>query len=291
MPITSIFFLMLLAGPALAGSPSLAIGTDTSALPAKLASRVQRTINKQVMDGFATAKLGLALHTDKGKSDQIRACPHAICLLDIARGESLDYAVQVTVQKGEKPGTYNILLLVAGRSQQDTWSEKIDCPGCDADEITNMVSLMCTTVGERILNAPRPPAPVTTKAEPAPVAAKIAPIAPPAPPPPMPVVSVKPEPEFYIPRLLSVATMTTGLVLVGTGIYLFHLDGEGSCTMEAGQKLCIRTYQTAGWGTGFVVGGGVLALGGLATLLFLGPKTSSPSVAFTGNGIALLGGF
>ncbi len=74
---------------------------------------------------------------------------------------------------------------------------------------------------------------------------------------------------------------TGAVAAIGTGVYFLSIDGKGTCSADA--MACPEVYETreAGWG---LVGGGV-ALGGIATYLFLkgsnSNKSSQTSVAAT----------
>jgi len=61
---------------------------------------------------------------------------------------------------------------------------------------------------------------------------------------------------------------------------VFHsINGKGTCGRSALDGECARTYNTGNLGTGSIVGGSVVAVGGLASLFFLAPSTTTSNLA------------
>jgi hypothetical protein len=234
--------LVSMAGSMLGGG--FVYATDTSTLGPKITAEVQGEIVGQVLEGFAEAKFILSSNPDKSIITQVRECEGITCLQNLAKYVGSDLVVKsdVQIKKTGKKGKpdYNIALLVARNTpNRDSWHERIDCPDCDASEITHMASLMATTIGERIVKA--------AKATPSPVPAPEKPVAV-APSPPSAAVkytALPPKPEWSVPRYVSIPVLATGLALVGTGIYRLHIDGQDSCS----QRVCPRIYETASLGT------------------------------------------
>jgi hypothetical protein len=172
----------------------------------------------------------------------------------------------------------------------EAWTEKTDCPACDAREIKHTASLLASAIAEHMKTKRSAPAPAE-EATPTPLTVT----PPPAPPPaldsrPLPA---PPKPSASVPTYLSLTALAGGAALIGAGIYLIHLDGEGTCDTAAPQELCARRYRTRNAGIGLVTGGGLAALGGLVGLIFFSPSSGATPVAlgFTGSSISVSGGF
>jgi hypothetical protein len=94
-------------------------------------------------------------------------------------------------------------------------------------------------------------------------------------------------------RLWSYAGLVVAAALVGTGAYLVHLDGKGTCDLQPGQQRCLEDYHTLGSGAGVLAGGAVLAAAA-GTLLYLDVRRGRArvGVAFDrrGAGLATLSG-
>jgi hypothetical protein len=58
-----------------------------------------------------------------------------------------------------------------------------------------------------------------------------------------------------------------GAAMVGTGIWLLVIDGDGTCDPMPGQTQCPEVYSTTGLGIGSLIGG--LALAGAGTYFAL----------------------
>jgi hypothetical protein len=96
-----------------------------------------------------------------------------------------------------------------------------------------------------------------------------------------------------VPRYLSVAAIVGGAALIATGAYLIHLDGQGTCDLTPPQEHCPERHKTQGLGIGFVAGGGLAALGGLAGLIFFPPQVGGTNVAvgFGASSLSIAGAF
>lgn len=188
-----------------------------------------------------------------------------------------------------------------GKNGRDGWVGEFtsECELCSAPEFTSAVGLnvrkALVAEAERLI-APRPTPPGTVPtAQPAEVK-PLPPVAATQPAPPATnLVSPRPasQPEWYIPRYVSVTAIVGGAALIGSGIYLLHINGEGTCDLGAGQRLCSQHYKTQGLGTGLVVGGSLAALGGLAGLIFWPPgEWNTPmALGFDGSSISVSGAF
>jgi hypothetical protein len=222
---------------------------------------------------------------------------------------------------------YAISLLVA-RDVPDRkhWQEKTECSDCSTAEAKQAVFLLSATLGERISAEASPskdepvslltpskgepdPLPPPSEAEPEPppeFTSEPDPLTPPpaivapparspgaivAPPPPEPKIETKPE--WYKSKKVAIAAMAGGVVLMGTGIYLLKLDGEGTCDLVAPTQRCPDRYKTANLGAGFLIGGGLAAMAGLASYYFFSFRThaTQTTVGFTGSSISVQGTF
>jgi hypothetical protein len=284
--------MFLLASHAWAGSQkTAAIAADTSSLNQKVATEIQEGINAQVVDGFGAARITVAPTSDARIVGRARDCAGATCLQEIARGERLDLVVQIKVQV-KKPGKkgkadYDISMVVAQVSPEvDSWREKIECPGCGAEDVDHMVSLLATTIGEKIAKDASVPA-----AAPAlPPVAAVTPQPVPLPAPPVSIAdpSVPPEGSWSVPWSVSGSVLAGGVVLGLAGWYLVHINGKGICDLSSPKEHCPDRYKTSGLGYGLIAGGGAAALGGLLGLIFLGPQTARADVAVGFDGSSIL---
>ena len=297
---TAALLLVLSSHRAFAGAPStVAVAVDTSALSAKLAGEVQDGIVTAILSGLSEvfsnlvkAKVDLTPVSDAKIVAQVHDCGGIECLENLAQSERLDLVVQVNLQakKSSKKAKHDcaISIIVARDApDRDAWREKTECQGCNPAEIKHMASLLASTIAERI-NVEGPPE------KPAPPSALPRAPAPPAPLPPPTLVNPTPpapKPVWYVPRYVSVAALAGGVVLMGTGIYLLHINGQGTCSLASGQRECSKLYSMGGLGTGLLVGGSLAALGGLTGLLFFSPGTGSTQVGFSGSSISVRGTF
>ena len=91
---------------------------------------------------------------------------------------------------------------------------------------------------------------------------------------------------------LSLAALAGGAALIGTGIYLVHIDGKGTCGLSEPQELCARRYKTRTTGIGMMAGGGLAALAGVVGLVVTSSSSDARvALAFTGSSITVPGGF
>jgi hypothetical protein len=184
------------------------------------------------------------------------------------------------------------MVVARAAPDRDAWSETTDCQACAASEIKHTASLLASTIAEHIKVKATPPEPAHEPVPPRPT-----PVAPasPAPPPGVDVrqATAETSPGWYIPRALSLTALASGIVLIGTGLYLIGINGEGTCDLAASKQLCPRRYKTQTLGIGLQTGGGVAALGGAAGLLFFSPSARFTHVALniTGSSIAVSGEF
>jgi hypothetical protein len=308
---TALVLLALARPPAFAGSPSTAaIVVDTNSLGPKLAAEVQDGIVTHVLTGLTEAMSQLAATniaitpvSDSITLEQVLECEGIECLQDLGQSAKVDLVIQVRVSakqpkkpaKRAKPDYLVSMVVARPAPDRDAWSEKTVCQACEASEIRHTASLLASMIAERIkvnkaVPAPAPePPPVSTPVTVALSAPKSAlAVNSPSPPPP-----TAPEPGRYVPTALSVVALASGAVLIGSGIYLIHIHGQGTCDQATPQELCPRRYKTRNAGIGLAAGGGLAALGGLAGLIFFSPSTGSMPMALniTGSSISVSGGF
>ncbi|HEX7501589.1 MAG TPA: hypothetical protein VF524_15005, partial [Polyangia bacterium] len=222
------------------------------------------------------------------------------CLQDLAQSAKVDLVVQVRVRArpAAKKATkrlksdYLVSMIVARSTpERDAWVEKTDCSACEGSEIKHTASLLASTIAERIKIRKTPPTPLA-EAAPAPVPDTM------PPPAPQPALAVKPPlaapaPEWYVPTYLSLTALAGGVALIGSGIYLIHINGRGTCDLTAPKDLCARRYETETAGIGMVAGGGVAAIAGLVGLIAFSPSAGPSHMALniTASSISLSGGF
>jgi hypothetical protein len=304
--------------PASAATPNaVAIAVDTSGLHPKFAAEVEEGIAPRIASGLSEvmsvllgANLALTPVTEAALQARVLACEDDACLEDIAASAELDLVVRARVQparSGQKPSRKSkqdvrIAMVVARPGpDRETWSETSDCHLCTAGEIKHTASLLASTIAERIrVKVSRPAPKAVPRPTPAPPPAP-EPATPPAPEPAAPrapALEVTPAPtpppaEWYVPSYLSVTAIVGGLALAGSGLYLLHLHGEGTCDLSGAQERCPRRYDTRGAGIGLLAGGGAITVAGLAGLVFFSPRNGSSQVALhvTGSSISISGGF
>jgi hypothetical protein len=287
---TAALLLVLAAPRVFAGAPStVAIGVDTTTLGRKIADDLQDGLGQEVVNGLTEvfsnvvkAKVQLTPVSDPSLLAQVRDCEGAECLQELAKSAPVDLVVQLKVQakKATKKGKgdYTISMAVARAAPaRDAWREKTDCQACTGGDVKHMASLLASSIADHINLEVTPPVP-----EPAPVIPVVTP--PPAPPPPAPpevvATPAAPEPAFYVPRALSIAVLAGGVALAGSGVYLLHLNGRGTCELAANERQCPDLYDTAGMGTGLVIGGGAAVVAGLVGLIFFPPTARTANLAF-----------
>jgi len=284
---------------------SVAIAVDTSSLGRKAADEIQDGAAAQILAGLAAANMNLAPASDEGVVTQAQNCESADCLQALAKSAQLDLVVQARVlgKKAARRGKldYVVSMTVARPDRApEAWREQTDCQSCDAGETKHMAFLLATLIGERVASEaqpakpeptvaqPPPPSPAKTMdcPEPAPAPKRQLPIAPPAAPPTT-------DDNWSMPRSASSAIFALGLVSIGAGIYALHIDGRGTCDLHSGQQACPNIHDTKALGTGLVMGGSVVALGGLASLIFFAPASSSSHLAlsWTGSSLSFSGAF
>ncbi|HEX7508982.1 MAG TPA: hypothetical protein VF550_19570 [Polyangia bacterium] len=308
--------LVLSSHRAFAAAPStVAVAVDASDLSPKLAGEVEDGMAFAVLSGLAEvfsnlvrARVDLTPVSDATIVAQVRDCGGIECLEDLARSAGVDLVVQVNVQAKQsskrasrkasqkvKPDHAVSMIVARDAPERYAWREKTNCQGCNASEIKHMASLLASTIAERITfdalpaKAALPSTLPKALAQPAPMPVTIV-------NPPLPVTIVNPplpdpKPEWHVPRPLSIAALAGGLVLIGTGIYLRHIDGQGTCNRASGQSQCPQLHSTGALGTGMIVGGSLAALGGLTGLIFFGPSIANTQVGFTASSISLRGVF
>jgi hypothetical protein len=306
--LVAILFLALASQPALAGIPNtVAIAVDTSSLRPKVAAEVQDGIAtrivsglSEVMSALAGTDITLTPVSDHITQEGILACEGDVCLQDLARIAKVDLVIRVRVnpkqpsKKASKRSKqdFAISMVVARPApDRDAWSETTDCQACAASEVKHAASLLASAIAEHIKVKATTPEPTR---EPVPTPAPVV-VDAPAPPAGMAVhpTTTAPSPAWSVPRAASVAALAGGVLLLGSGLYLIHINGQGACDLSGSQELCARRYKTQNLGIGLLAGGGVAALGGLAGLLWFSPSTKSTPVALTitGSSIAIAGEF
>ena len=308
IPLAATLLLALASQPAFAGIPNtVAIAVDTSSLGPKVAAEVQDGIAARIVSGLSEVMSALAGTditltpvsepiTQKG----ILACEGDVCLQDLARIAKVDLVLRVRVnpkppskKASNRPKQDLLISMVVARSAptRDAWTETTDCQACAASEVKHTASLLASAIAEHIKVKARTPEPTP---EPEPPPTPVAPAAPAL----LPGVDVRPataaaSPGWSVRRSVSLTALAGGIVLMGSGLYLLHLDGEGTCDLAAPKELCARRYKTQTLGIGLLAGGSVAALGGLAGLLFFSPIARSTPLALniTGSSISLSGVF
>jgi len=288
---------LLLASNHAFGDPAstVAIGVNATIRGEKNGEELRNTVPAEALAGLVSSKLEITAALDSQIAGQARDCEDATCLQDLAKAANLALAVQVRIQ-GKKTGKkgkldYEVSMLVARDTpDRNSWHEESECSECDVAAVKHLVFLLAGTIGERITKEAQKPVPVPAPAPPTPTVE--------APPTPPPVAIVAPAPpaakrEWYVPRYLSITGIGVGAALVGTGIYLHHLNGQGTCTLAPPQSLCPRSYSTGSLGTGLMVGGGAAAVAGLVGLIFFGPNSGDSHVALgsDGSSISVSGAF
>jgi hypothetical protein len=307
---TAILILLLANHPARAGVPrTVAVGIDTSTLSPKIATEIQDGVADRVLYGLgevfsntARTRIQLVPITDAKVEGQIRDCDSDACLQDIAQSGIADLVVQVKVQvkKAAKKGKsdYGVFLIVArAYPEREAWRDQSDCKKCGIPEIKLMSSLVAGDIADRIKIDFQPPKATPPKAAPAPTPLPpVAAVRPAVPPPRATIVSppshAKPQEEAWsVPRYVSGSVLGAGLVLVGVGGYLLHINGRGTCDLAAAQWQCQQVRTTSGVGTAMVIGGSIVAAGGLAGMFLLAPSSgdSRSAKGFDGFSISLRG--
>ena len=301
IPLIATLLLVLASQDALAGIPStVAIAVDTSNLSPKVAEEVQDGIATHVLTGltqvlsaFAATDISLVPVSEPKTLEQVLECEGIECLQDLAQSAKVDVVVQArvrakpTTKKSSKrsKGDYLIaMVVVRAVPERDAWVEKTDCHACEASEVKHTASLLASMIAERIkvkkaLPTLLPEVAPTPAPEPAP---------PPAPSPsPSPALENRPSPaapaRASVPRHLSLTALGGGVLLIGSGIYLIHLHGQGTCDLTAGKALCAHRYNTQNLGIGLVAGGGLAALAGLVGWIAFSPSTGSTHMALNLN--------
>jgi hypothetical protein len=300
---TAILILLFASQLARAGVPeTVAIGVDTGNLDPKIATEIQDGIAVRVLNGLGEVfsnitrtRIQLVPIPDAKVDGQIRDCDSDACLQDIAQNGIADLVVRVKVQakKAAKKGKsdYVVSLIVArAYPAREVWRDQSDCKKCGIPEIILIASLVAGDIAEKIkIDAPPPPAPVPQP----PVVA----VAPAVPPPALilgPPSPAKPAQEAWsVPRYLSGSVLGAGLILVGVGGYLLHLNGQGTCDLATPKEHCPNKYNTKGLGLGLVTGGGIVAVAGFVGLTFYAHQDANTNLAvsFNGSSISVSGAY
>jgi len=297
-------FLAAASQHAFAGVPAtVAIAADTSGLPPQLAAEIQDGVVTHVLSGLNQVistlwgtDINLAPVYETKILDQIVECESIECLQDLAGTAQSDLVLQVRVrvkQGGKKPSRkakadYLVsMVVVRPEPDGDTWTEKTDCLACEGSEIKHAASLLASVIAEHIKVQRNAPVEASSP--------RVATAAPPAPTAPQPAKATKPipaAPHSHVSTYLSLAGLAGGAVLIGTGIYLVHIDGQGTCDLSGPQELCARRYRTRPAGIALVSGGGLAALAGLVGLIVSSSGSDARvALAFTGSSIVVSGGF
>jgi len=279
---------------ALAATNAAAIAVEVSLPGEKNPVELRNAFAARVLAGLESFRMNLAPVTDPAVIDRALGCEGALCLQDLARLADLALVVQLRVQarKTGKKGKldYALWMLVARNApERNAWREKGECSACDVFDAKQQVFLLAGTIGERIQadspktgqasTTPRPRFPSAT----GPGGATTELVAP----------TTAQPPERYVPRYLSVAALASGAVAAGVGIYLIHLNGQGTCDLAGSRELCPRRYKTQGLGIGLLTVGGLAMLGGLGGLVLLppGPGDHDVALTFDGSSVSLEGAF
>lgn len=294
---------------------TVAVAIDTAGLPAAMAAEVREGAVAHIVSGLSqvmvarsATEVRLTAVTTPNTVDEVMACASSRCLQDLAHTAGLDLAVQVKVQPasarkpaGRVKSDYLITMVAVPPSpSRDEWTEQTECPGCGSAEIKHAASLLASLIAEHISLAPSRLASAGAIESSAPARAPSPPLPvspiPSVVPPPQPALVGRPPPQPPRPSVspyLSLAAVTGGAVVLGAGLYLLHIDGEGTCDAPGPGGLCARRYNTRVPGIALVAGGGVAALGGLVGLLLLSPGRAGTRVAFNPSApsLVLSGGF
>jgi hypothetical protein len=284
----AIGFLILGASqPALAQGPTgSVVAVDVYGPSERAKADLRGTAASRVFDALAAARLTVTPVSDANLAAEILDCVGDPCLQDLAKSADLALVVQVRIQakKTAKKGKldYTISMVVARDvPDRNSWREKGICPECDATEAKQQVFLIAGTIGDRIQGESQKAkqAPIVSGPASPPVAAA-PPLTAAAPPVLVNPPQVEKEPAgWYVPRYLSIAALGGGAALIATGVVLHSISGKGTCGRSASDGECAQTYDTGKLGTGLIVGGSVVAVGGLASLFFLAPNNTSSNLA------------
>ncbi len=309
----------LVSHPALAATPaSVAIAVDTNSLAPKIADEVQDgavahivTGLDEVMSTLADTDIRLTPVSDSETLDRILECEAIECLQDLSEAAKVDLVIQVRVRakqiskkatKRSKPDYLISMIVARSVPEREAWVEKTDCHACDASGIKHTASLLASTIAEHIKVRKAPPAPEpeeepTAATPPRPAAPPAPSAASPAPPEARPSPKLEPtrsEPQrVHVPTYLSATAIVGGGLLIGSGIYLVHINGKGTCDLTGSEDLCERQYKTESLGIGLLAGGGLAVLGGLVGLIFYSHSAGGTPIALNCNGSSIFvsGGF
>lgn len=276
--------------PAFAQRPKTAVvAVDVQGSDAKNTEYLTRSVALRAVDGFAAAKVALVPISNSKLTALAGECIEASCLQEVAKSELLDLVVQVKVQarkSGKKNRADYDISMMAVRVVPDvfSWRENIECPGCGASEVTNMVSQLATIIGGRI--AKKTPQEATRPALP-PTAAE----APDVPPPRPTIVKSSPTAQEKS-RLWPWLTVGAGGVLAATSVFLWTQEGNGhDCVAVAGRAPCRE--KTVAWPAASVTGG--LGLAGLVVgviwIVGLGNEDQPTRVGLSPRGVVMEGRF
>lgn len=285
---------LLLASPSVsAGADNVvAIVVDTSNLGQRAAEEIRGGVDAQVLAGLRAANLDVVSTSDEKLVAQALSCDGALCLQELAQSADLALVVQVRIEAKKKTkkrkSDYDVsMLVVRGAPDAQAWREESTCPGCDAEETKHISYLLASMIGERVSSeTPRAravTAPPVALPPPEPPAALAPPLATEtaAPPAVIQIPTPAPSPSWSVSRYVSVPLLVGGMALVGSGIYLLHINGRGTCSLTSAQEICPRRYKTEALGLGLVAGGGLVSLAGLTGLIVFSPKVGSTRVAIT----------
>jgi len=305
------------AHAALAGT--VAIAVDTAGVAPAVANEVQSGATTHILTGFsqvlaarALANVSLTPVDDAAARERALGCEDIACLRGLAESAGLDLVVRVRVERAPSakktrrraPADYLVsMVAVQPAPNAGGWTESTDCRGCGSSEIKHSASLLASAIAERVGFAPdaeeAPAEAAAAPPHPEPPAAPVAAAARAAAPPPFetrPSLTSRPLPEQpsrYDPTYLSVTALTGGAVLLGAGLFLLHLDGQGTCEVPDSGELCARRYKTRAVGISLTAAGGVAALGGLVGLVFFPADRDKRRVTLdvTPSSVLVSGGF
>ena len=302
IPFTVALTLLLLPSQhAFAGaSNSIAIAVDTSALSQEAAAEIRGGVGAQVLAGLLAAKIDVIPNSEERIVTQARDCDGVSCLQELATSAELALVVQVRIEAKKKAkkrkADYSVsMLVVRGAPDAQAWREESDCPGCEADETKHISYLLASMIGERVGAEPRRITRAVAQLPAAPPPAP--PVETPAPPPPSPsIISIPPptpNPGWSVSRYVSVPLLAGGVAMVASGIYLLHINGQGTCDLAAPKQACPQRYKTQGLGVGLIAGGGLASIAGLAGLIVFTPEVRGTrmSIACGVSSISASGAF
>jgi hypothetical protein len=248
-----------------------------------LGAEVVRGLEKA---GWSVQDLEETRHRLQGRTDA--ACSAELCLLELSRVVGSPYFVHVVVSSSRRTYTVSMKMFGASEGRQIS-AEDVECGTGDiCPSLPENVRNLAQSLGVKALKEIRP-AP-TAVVEP-PHATS------PTPPPPAIVATAPPAAGTATDggqtRVAPIIAIAAGVVALGVGAYLVHLDGERTdCQQTAAGNRCFQEWNTES--IGLVVGGLGLAsaLVGAGVIWRYGwSRNTTAKVAVGPGGISAWGTF